>query len=624
MAQKPDRKRITTETLLSAVATGDSRFDRAVVPVLMGIGVLHIIARVALGDPIGLAVAIGGVVLLIALAADTPVRRRLVGDRFTRTHALHVLFMWVYAAIWIAVARRFTHAPLEGKASEQTYFFLNLLIAVAWMFLRSLLVQTRAFFSRFSTGIPLWEQVLLAINEMIAAGLAGTVAASALVRTFQPHVFSLHADTLYSGGLLAVTLIYYFGMQLMWTQRWNDWLSRSRVWLRLARLVAPLTLLVCTLLIYRRFLEQGDPRTSGLLGDNQVDLAVLSITPVLWLLIGVLIVIVFISHRGLRERFLPRYLLDRLPPPLAKFLDTISDMDMLLILGVLSTFIPANLFLLGDTGGVIGLLRQQILQRGSGLIETSEQALALLFTLPFYVLVVALLALYGFSLSRDALPADDREALVRQLPIGFLIVLIITLYLFAVPFSQVLTEGRLPELPQDLGRILAFNIVIPLLLLYAHYYVLIRSPYARGQKRWRERQGQILSSQLDDIQRGIQTVSLQISAIDQRWQRNRAPDAQSMDTLFRYMQLNSQRDDLNMQRLRLLDERQQLAEISETPVSVAVARLPVRIVSIGIPLLLAIQIYQWAILNEGLRRIIDDPNLTIFDFFRAILKQTQF
>lgn len=74
----------------------------------------------------------------------------------------------------------------------------------------------------------------------------------------------------------------------------------------------------------------------------------------------------------------------------------------------------------------------------------------------------------------------------------------------------------------------------------------------------------------------------------------------------------------------LLDDRQQLNEISETPVSVAVARLPVRIVSIGIPLLLIIQVYQWAIVNDGLRQIINDPSLTILDFFRAILQQTQF
>ncbi|MCC6801685.1 MAG: hypothetical protein IT319_02280, partial [Anaerolineae bacterium] len=65
-------------------------------------------------------------------------------------------------------------------------------------------------------------------------------------------------------------------------------------------------------------------------------------------------------------------------------------------------------------------------------------------------------------------------------------------------------------------------------------------------------------------------------------------------------------------------------ELSETPVSIAIARLPVRVVSIGIPLLLAVQIYQWAVLNNGLREIVNNPNLTIFEFFQAILRQTQF
>jgi hypothetical protein len=47
-------------------------------------------------------------------------------------------------------------------------------------------------------------------------------------------------------------------------------------------------------------------------------------------------------------------------------------------------------------------------------------------------------------------------------------------------------------------------------------------------------------------------------------------------------------------------------------------------VSLGIPLLLAIQIYQWAVLSNGLREIINNPNLTVVDFFREILSQLQF
>ena len=88
--------------------------------------------------------------------------------------------------------------------------------------------------------------------------------------------------------------------------------------------------------------------------------------------------------------------------------------------------------------------------------------------------------------------------------------------------------------------------------------------------------------------------------------------------------MNGMRDDLNMQRLQVVSDRQQLAELSETPVSITIARLPVRVVSIGIPLLLAMQIYQWAVLNNGLREIVNNPNITIFEFFRAILRQTQF
>jgi hypothetical protein len=88
--------------------------------------------------------------------------------------------------------------------------------------------------------------------------------------------------------------------------------------------------------------------------------------------------------------------------------------------------------------------------------------------------------------------------------------------------------------------------------------------------------------------------------------------------------LNSLRDDLNMQRLQIIAARQQLAEVSEAPVSITVARLPLRVVSLGIPLLIAIQLYQWAFVNNGLHEIINTPNLTVDQFFRIILKQANF
>jgi hypothetical protein len=594
---------------------------RLIVPVLLLVGIFWAAWQVYAGDWLEAGLAVISVLLLLALAAFEPVQKRILGQPFNRRHALYVALVWGFGVIWLFLARLLVNLPFYGKASEQTYFTLALLLAVSWALLRSLLILLPTLYRRFVTTIPIWEQILLAINELIAAGLLATYVAQVLIHTLQPQVFTTRFDVPYTGGLLLTFGIYYFGMQLMWVRRWNDWFSRTDIWIRFMRLIAPLALVVTIMVIIRHFLDRADPRSADLLGGADLDLAFLAIAPVIALLVFVVVFIVYTGRRGLRKRFLPDILLDRLPRRAADFLRTISDMDMLLILGVLATMIPVYLLLFGDTSGVVGGLRQQILQRGSALIETSEQALALLFALPFYVVIVALLALYGYALSQPTLSARQRDELVDNLPIGFLIVLIITLYLFSIPLSQVLTEGRLPQLPQDLGRILAFNIVIPLLLLYAHYFVLIRQPYSSGQKRWRERQSRTYTEQLGIIDQRINNLNSEIQILDQHWQ-SRSGDR--FDTLYRYVQLNSLRDDFNMQRLQVVADRQQLAELSDTPVSIAVARLPVRIVTIGIPLLLAVQIYQWAVLNNGLRDIVNNPNITIFEFFRTILRQTQF
>lgn len=613
-------KRITHQFLQSVNA---DPLLRLIVPALLLLGVFWTAAQVYAGDWVEAALSAGGVLLLLVLAAFIPVQKRVLGQPFNRRHALYILLFWLYGFVWLGLLRLLTNSPFTGKASEQAYFTVILFAAVSWMLLRSLLILTRFFYHRFATRIPLWEQVLIAINEAVAAGLLATFGASVLVHVLQPEVFTTRFDLAYVGGLGFIIASYYIGMQLMWVQRWNDWLSSSVVWVRLMRLFAPLALVVTTLVIFRHFIDRADPRTDALLSGAGIDLAILALAPVIWLLIFVSVIVVYTSGRGIRQRFLPDLLLDRLPKTMGDFLRTISDMDMLLILGVFSMLIPVYLLLFGDTGGVIGGLRQQILQRGSALVETSEQALALLFALPFYLLIVMVLALYGYALSRQSLPAAQRDELVNKLPIGFLIVLIITLYLFALPFSQVLTEGRLPRLPQDLGRILAFNVLLPLLLLYSHYFILIRQPYARGQKHWREQQGKTYTEQLVGIDHRMRALNAEIARLDHQWQREPA-DQRRMDTLYHYVRLNGQRDDLNMQRLQVVADRQQLAELSETPVSVAIARLPVRIVTIGIPLLLAVQIYQWAILNNGLRDIINNPNITIFEFFQIILRQTQF
>ncbi|HVU14821.1 MAG TPA: hypothetical protein VHD90_26280, partial [Phototrophicaceae bacterium] len=411
------RKRITHQFMQTV---GSDPLIRLIVPPLLLIGVFWTAVQVYAHDWLAAAFALIGVVLMVACASFESVQHVLLGQTFNRRHALYIALTWIYAFVWLAQLRLLIHAPFSGKTSAQTYFTLILFIAVSWMLLRSLLILTRPFYKRFVTAIPLWEQIMIAANEATAAGLLATFGANLIVHVFQPHVFTTRFDPVYNGGLGLISLLYYFGIQLMWIQRWNDWLSRSSVWIRLMRVLAPIALIVTTMVIVQHYLNRADPRSANLLGTADLDLAILALAPVIWLLILVSIIIVYTSGRGLRERFLPDLLLDRLPKRLGNFLCTISDTDMLLILGLLATLIPVYLVLFGGTGGVIDQLRAQILQNGSALIETSEQALALLFSIPFYLLIVALLVVYGYALLQPTLSADQRDELVAALPIGFL------------------------------------------------------------------------------------------------------------------------------------------------------------------------------------------------------------
>lgn len=622
-----DKKRITHQ-FMEAVTLSASPFDRLYVPILLFVGVAYAALQAIQADWVELFVIAAELGLLLVLAASRPIQRRLFSGRLNRRHATYVALLCVYSAAWINVVRPLVQSQPTGKESALFYTLLLLAIALTIMIFRATLMLTPWGYRVFATRIPIWEQLLIAGNELIAAGLvANYVGGTILTHALQPDVFTIRIDAWYAISLSALLLLYYLGIQAMWIQRANDRFSETSVWVRLSRLFAPLALGVVTLVIAEQFIARAEPRTADLLGSATSDLAILSLGAIIWLMMLTITVLVYTSQRGLRQRFLPDALLARLPAAVGRFLSSISDTDLLLILGLLSALIPGYLLLLGDAGGIIGGLSTQILQRGAVIIETSDQALALLFAAPFYVLSVVLLGLYAYVFGRSSVPARDRDALVSTLPVGFLIVLIITLFLFAVPVSQVLTTGRLPRLPQDLGRILAFNVLIPLILLYAHYFALVRWPYSRGQAVWRERENVRLLAQLAETDSRIEDLNGEIARLDATWhtQPSSTDDAPArFDTLFRYMQLNSLRDDLNMQRLQIVAQRQQLAEVSEAPVSIAVARLPLRIVSLGIPLLIAIQLYQWAVVNNGLREIVNTPNLTVDEFFRIILQQANF
>lgn len=623
MSENQNKDTITFRFLQRVQLSDESRLERYLIPILMATGVGYSGLLFLSGDIVLFLVSASILGLLIALSTIKPLQMILLKREMNPSHAFYLAIFWMYAQAWVTLLRQLQTLPQLGKESVPFYVMFVFFLMVTYRAIFALFGVTHIGYSILFTTTPFWERVSIAINEVISGALLSFFLGGLIARWIQPEVFTIQTDITYTVGILGTLSVYYFSIQLMWTHRWNAVLSRNRNWLRLARLFAPIALIVATIVIGRHFTRLSDPRTANLLGTANLDQTILAVSPVLWLLILAIAVLVYTSNRGLSRRLLPVSLLEQLPARLSGVLTKLADMDLLLILGILSTWIPIQVLLTGD--GQIGLLealRAQITQQNA-LIDTSEQALALIFALPFYIFSAFLLGIYAYVFAKSDLSAKDRDALVDQLPIGLLIMFIITLYLCSIPFSQVLSEGKLPQLPQDLGRILAFDVLIPLVLLYFHYFVFIRIPYGRGQKAWRDQHAEYLHYEESKVQSRIKTLDTEINRIEKRWIRIRDED-EKIDTLYKFVELNSSRDSQNMNLLRLIRQRQELDEVSETPVSVTIARLPTRIISLGIPLLLIFKIYEWAVVNNGLREIANNPNIGVIEFFQIILQQTQF
>ncbi len=623
MSENPRNETITYKFLARVQLSDESRLERYLIPILMAIGIGYSGLLFLSGDITLFLVSLLTVALLIGLSVSKTLQNIILKREMTTGHAFYIGLFWIYSQGWVTLLRQLQTLPQFGKNSEDFYILFVFFIMVTYRGIFSLFGITHVGYSILFTTTPFWERVSIAINELIASALLSVFLGGLLARFVQPNILTIYTSPAYTFGIFGALFLYYFVIQLMWTQRWNATLSRNKNWLGLARFFSPIALIIATMVIGRHFTRLSDPRTADLLGKANFDQTILAVSPVLWLLILAIVVLVYTSSRGLSRRFFPHSLLQHLPKPVCELLMKISDMDLLLLIGILSTWVPIQVLLIGDGQfAVLDALRTQITQQNA-LIDTSEQALALIFALPFYLSVLGMLVIYAYVFAKSNVSAKDRDELVDQLPIGLIIMFIITLYLCSIPFSQVLSEGRLPQLPQDLGRILAFDVLIPLVLLYGHYFLLIRVPYGRGQKAWRIQQGEHLHFEESRVQQRIKTLDTEISRIEKRWVRMRNED-EKIETLYKFVELNSNRDTQNMDLLRLIRQRQELDEVSETPVSVTIARLPTRIISLGIPLLLAFKVYEWAVVNNGLREIANNPNIGVIEFFQIILQQTQF
>lgn len=627
MGTKSDkRKTITTEFLNIVRISNDSWLDRFYVPILLFIGIAYSAFQLINRDIPLAATSLFISFLLLAFATFTPLQKLCLGQTFKKQHAAFISFTWAYSLILLWLFRSLESLPIIGKESQSFFVFICLIILISYRLFMTIFAISRWGYAYFMMRCPTWEQYLVMINDLLAMSILSFIAGHEIARVLQPSVFTIYVDPVYSISLLSVASLYFLVMQFMWFQSWNDWISQNRVWVSFARIFAPLALIICGFVIVRHFTRLSDPRTANLAGTANLDQTVLAVSPLIWMLILFITLMVYSGNRGLRQRLLPDLLMDNLPNGLRKFLSTVSDMDLLLILGMFIFTIPLQLFLVDDESqGLLDILRTQISGQNA-LIDSSEQALAFLFSIPFYLLTLFFLILYAYVMIKPHISSQERDKLVNRLPVSMLIVFIIVLYLCAIPFSLVLTQGRLPQLSQDLGRILAFDILIPLVLLYVHYFLLVRIPYSRGQASWRKRQGLTLEAQLAAVDDQILQVESSIRDAEKQWQDMTAAgdSLRRIDLLYQFINYNGDRDELSMRRLGLVEQRQELADISDTPIALGIARLPARVVSIGIPILILFKVYEWAIVNDGLREVANNPNIGVIEFFQTILEQTQF
>ena len=83
-----------------ALTTGDTRFDRLLVPVLLMIQAVFTGIFLLLGNWRIASTSIIGAALLVLCAGVAPVQRVILRRKFTRSHTFYLTTFWVYSLIW--------------------------------------------------------------------------------------------------------------------------------------------------------------------------------------------------------------------------------------------------------------------------------------------------------------------------------------------------------------------------------------------------------------------------------------------------------------------------------------------------------------------------------------------
>ncbi|MDQ7034975.1 MAG: hypothetical protein Q9P01_09110, partial [Anaerolineae bacterium] len=170
-----------------AVAEGATRFEQLLIPALLLLQVLYTGWQVLNGDFVATLVSGFGVVLMVVFAAVKPFQRMILRQSFTRSHAFYLMTFWIYSLLWLEFFQLLSNTiPSSGKDSRFFYVFAVLLGTVTFRLMLSLFALTPFGYRLFISKIPIWEQVLVALNEFMAASLLAFVLGGELARIFQP------------------------------------------------------------------------------------------------------------------------------------------------------------------------------------------------------------------------------------------------------------------------------------------------------------------------------------------------------------------------------------------------------------------------------------------------------
>src|SRR5262245_55815503 len=99
-------KRITQQFLDVVRISDDVRatlLDRVMVPIMLVVGVLYMGVQGLQGHWLDVLLFAPGILLLVALASSRRLQETILGQAFSRRHALYIAMFWLHSTLWLGL-----------------------------------------------------------------------------------------------------------------------------------------------------------------------------------------------------------------------------------------------------------------------------------------------------------------------------------------------------------------------------------------------------------------------------------------------------------------------------------------------------------------------------------------